>query len=77
MDTAEPRHQLKPHCAVCFELGELVRMDFVAHVTCNHPVMLQRKVEQAPCYIWGGGIVPYQSSPEYRRSKNMLRKNPL
>src|ERR1700722_19006109 len=48
MDTAEPRHQVKPHCTVSFEVGELVRIDLVTQVTSNHPVVLQRKVERAP-----------------------------
>src|SRR5713226_6026084 len=29
MDAAEPRHQVKPHCTVGFEVGELVRIDLV------------------------------------------------
>src|SRR5882757_5271083 len=36
MDAAEPRHQLKPHGAVSFEVGELVQMDLVTQVTSNH-----------------------------------------
>src|ERR1700682_953315 len=41
MDAAEPRHQVKPHCTVGFEVGELVRIDLVTQVTRNHPVVLQ------------------------------------
>jgi hypothetical protein len=48
MDAAEPRHQVKPHCTVSFEVGELVGADLVTQVTSNHPVVLQRKVERAP-----------------------------
>ena len=28
----------------------------------NHPVVLQRKVERAPRYIWGGGLAPCETS---------------
>src|SRR6202040_2374201 len=62
MDAAEPRHQVKPHCTVSFEVGELVRIDVVTQITSNHPVVLQRKVEQASRYIWGGGRAPCQTS---------------
>src|ERR1700731_2541639 len=31
-DAAEPGHQVKPHCTVSFEVGEFVRIDFVAQV---------------------------------------------
>jgi len=30
MRAAEPRHQLKPHGAISFEVGEFVQSDFVA-----------------------------------------------
>src|ERR1700694_3219721 len=58
MDAAEPRHQVKPHCTVSFEVGELVRIDFVAQVTSNHSVVLLRKVEPLYLDILGGGLAP-------------------
>ena len=59
MDTAEPWHQVKPHCTVSFEVGELVRIDLVTQVTSNHPVVLQFKIEQAPRCTLDGGLAPY------------------
>src|SRR6202022_4533419 len=52
MDAVEPRHQGNPHCTESFEVGELVRIDFVAQVTSNHSVVLLRKVEPGSHCIW-------------------------
>jgi hypothetical protein len=41
MDTAEPRHQIKPHCAIRLKVGDPVRMHLVSQVTCNHAVIIQ------------------------------------
>src|SRR5882724_4728743 len=46
MDAAEPRHKVKPHCTISFEVGELVRIDLVTQVTSNHLVVLQRRLER-------------------------------
>jgi hypothetical protein len=58
MDAAEPRHQVKPHGTVGFEVDELVRIDLVTKITSNHSVVLQHKVVRALRDISGDGLAP-------------------
>lgn len=51
MNSAEPRDQVKPHCTVGFEVGELFRIDLVAQITGDHPVVLQLQVAWPSLYL--------------------------
>jgi len=44
LNAAEPGEQLQPHRTIGFEVGELVRIDFITQVAGNHSIELQAGV---------------------------------